>query len=918
MPGASAEIDVVGVDAPSVTRSFRSAADGGSSVFVGASVDLVYTITNNFAGAALSDVTFSDDISAIAGGITASVGSGTPCGSGSRLQAVGGSILLLDGAIAQGGSCTFAVRLDLPDSLPAGGYPAAALSLSASSLGAPLTAIGAAPTLTVEPTPTVSATFSPATVSQDDVSTWTLSIDNSNAVIASPVAVSGAFPTGLTVAAVPNATSTCSLSGPWSVAAGAPAPGVPATTVSAGGTCTIALDLLATDPGTLTYAPTVTVGAGASAAAGASLVVLDNVPPDGYAASFVPAIVNAANANAVDVSVTGAELGATVSWEITSDAGGTPVIGSTTAATADLTLSGLDLSGLGDGTLTLSLRLTDAGNNAGAIVTDTIAKDVTGAAVVLSGPDTAQSDPFQITATFADPVSGLEPSDFTITNGTLSGLTPSGIVAPAAEAVYTATVTPDHDGTVVIALPQGAATDATGNPSVAATPLEVTADLTGTPNPTPPADNDGDGVPDFLESSTADRDGDGIPDAQDYDPQGYFYCEDDGRILPGGGITVTGPSGSNSSVGTSNDIRIVADGTTGEYQWFAQIPGTFTVVYDYPTALGVPSTTRTVSGGALDVTSLLPDNPAVLGSTEFGSTGALADGSLAGNPVYYDTFVIEAGDPHVLANNIPLSLCGENPVTVAIVDIFEFEAQTVLTVSMQRESTVDTVITYSLSGTATPGIDYTAPSGTVTIPAGEVSADVVIDVTEDTDIEGDETLIVTLDAVASGDATTVLGAPADITDTATITDDDLAEVGVTYVDMIASESGDTARMDFFLLAPPTAPVTLDFAGDGQCTVSPATMTFTAGDYTSPQSLRIEAIDDDRAEGDHTCTPVVGVSSADARFDGIDVTLAAVTITDDLVDQVREQLTEILERDVKEAVQTQSRRFSGIARGARDR
>ena len=118
-----------------------------------------------------------------------------------------------------------------------------------------------------------------------------------------------------------------------------------------------------------------------------------------------------------------------------------------------------------------------------------------------------------------------------------------------------------------------------------------------------------DGIADTLESTTADRDGDGFADASDYDPQGYLYCEDDGRILAGGSISITGPAGSNSSVGTANNIRIVKDGSDGEYQWFVNAPGTYTMAVSYPTSVGIPSTMRT-SSGLLDLTTLLPANPA--------------------------------------------------------------------------------------------------------------------------------------------------------------------------------------------------------------------------------------------------------------------------------------------------------------------
>ncbi|MEZ5856007.1 MAG: hypothetical protein R3D67_15145 [Hyphomicrobiaceae bacterium] len=76
---------------------------------------------------------------------------------------------------------------------------------------------------------------------------------------------------------------------------------------------------------------------------------------------------------------------------------------------------------------------------------------------------------------------------------------------------------------------------------------------------------------------------------------------------------------------------------------------------------GVASTSR-LPAGNLDVTSLLPANPAVLGGGEAGSTGRLSDLSAAGNR-FYTVFDIDAGDPTVFNNNIPLMHCGVPAVT---------------------------------------------------------------------------------------------------------------------------------------------------------------------------------------------------------------------------------------------------------------
>ncbi|MFW2541359.1 Ig-like domain-containing protein [Primorskyibacter sp. 2E107] len=684
-----------------------------------------------------------------------------------------------------------------------------------------------------------------------------------------------------------------------------------ATVTVTGNVWSATLDLSGFAEGTLSLTADVSDAAGNPAPQQAATLVKDTTAPSGYGVGFDQDPVNSTNATAVDFTFSNAEVGAAYTFEITSDTG-TPVSGSGTIASAAEQISGLDLSGLGDGTLTLTVVLTDPAGNTGADVTATVSKEVVLPTAELTVPEDAQSDPFEVTVVFSEPVNGFGLTGLEIENGTASALAGSGDT-------YTFTLTPDHDGEVSVTVLAGVAQDGFGNVNEASDAAVATADLTGTPNPTPPADSDGDGVPDIYE--TGDRDGDGIPDASDYDPQGYFYCEDDGRILPGGGITVSGPSGSNSSLGLQNDINIVRDGSTGEIQWFATRPGTYSVTYNYPTDEGLPSSART-SAGTLDVTSILPDNPGVLGSSEVGGTGFLADGSLGANPAFYSTFVIEAGDPDVLTNNIPMTQCAENPVSVtALVNGAEANDGTPVAaefvIAQGRVSALATTVSYTLSGSATSDVDYTAPGGVATIPAGDLSVTLSVPVLEDGLIEGDETIALTLTDVTAGDTVTILSADAaERSATALIRDDDAAVIAVTDLDLTTSESGnDDASMRFVLMGRPSSNVTLSLAGDDQCTVSPATITFTPGNYDSPQLLTISAINDEKVEGTHSCQPTVTVASGDSRFDGFALALSQVVVTDDLVDQIRDPLTEILKDDLEQTVRTQQRSFSRIAKGA---
>ncbi|MFZ8940776.1 MAG: hypothetical protein ACO2ZK_02045, partial [Gemmobacter sp.] len=119
---------------------------------------------------------------------------------------------------------------------------------------------------------------------------------------------------------------------------------------------------------------------GGSGAAATDTVAKDATAPAGYGVTFTTAPVDAGNAGAGAFQFSGAEVGAAFAYSITSDGGAGSVTGSGTVASATQSVTGLDLAGLPDGTLTLSVTLTDAAGNAGAAASDTVAKE-TGPAI---------------------------------------------------------------------------------------------------------------------------------------------------------------------------------------------------------------------------------------------------------------------------------------------------------------------------------------------------------------------------------------------------------------------------------------------------------------------------------------------------------------------------------------------------------
>ncbi|WP_420600892.1 gliding motility-associated C-terminal domain-containing protein [Flagellimonas sp.] len=102
---------------------------------------------------------------------------------------------------------------------------------------------------------------------------------------------------------------------------------------------------------------------------------VDDTPPSGYSVSINQSDINTSNENAISFTFAGAEIGATYNYTFSSDGGGTNVTGTGTIVSATDQISNIDLSGLGDGTITLSVTLTDTNNNEGTAVTDSKTKE---------------------------------------------------------------------------------------------------------------------------------------------------------------------------------------------------------------------------------------------------------------------------------------------------------------------------------------------------------------------------------------------------------------------------------------------------------------------------------------------------------------------------------------------------------------
>lgn len=125
---------------------------------------------------------------------------------------------------------------------------------------------------------------------------------------------------------------------------------------------------------------------------------------------------------------------------------------------------------------------------------------------------------------------------------------------------------------------------------------------------------------------------------------------------------------------------------------------------------------------------------------------------------------VTAGDADVVLGNSKVATVTiaddevANELTIeATLEAAEASTDGRFTVSLEQAAAEDTVVRYSIAGTAEAGSDYSALAGTVTIPAGQRSAFLDVVVVDDQIVEGTENVSVTLDAIQTSDANVVFG-----------------------------------------------------------------------------------------------------------------------------------------------------------------
>jgi hypothetical protein len=174
--------------------------------------------------------------------------------------------------------------------------------------------------------------------------------------------------------------------------------------------------------------------------------------------------------------------------------------------------------------------------------------------------------------------------------------------------------------------------------------------------------------------------------------------------------------------------------------------------------------------------------------------GAAWDSTLAANSSVSFGFVASGGSSiaptNYVINGVPAGSGGQPAPTptLSIADVTQAEGNSgstnfLFNVTLSVATTTPVTVKYSTAnGTATAGSDYTATSGTLTIPAGQTTGQIAVPVLGDTTVEANETFTVTLTTPSGA---TLSRAAA----TGTITNDDTAPSSGNFKFQVTSDWG---------------------------------------------------------------------------------------------------------------------------------
>ncbi len=191
----------------------------------------------------------------------------------------------------------------------------------------------------------------------------------------------------------------------------------------------------------------------------------DTTAPTGYSVSIDQSYINNSNMSALSFTFASAEVGATYNYSVddTND-DTTAVTGTGTISTEIDQIGGINVSGLDDDTLTLTVNLTDTAENLGANTTDTVTKDAdspSGYSINIDQSLITSANQTTLSFTFASAEVGAT-YNYSVddTNGDTTTVTGTGTISTAIDQISGIDVSELDDDTLTLSV---YLTDVAGN-----------------------------------------------------------------------------------------------------------------------------------------------------------------------------------------------------------------------------------------------------------------------------------------------------------------------------------------------------------------------------------------------------------------------------------------------------------------------
>ena len=249
----------------------------------------------------------------------------------------------------------------------------------------------------------------------------------------------------------------------------------------------------------------------------------------------------------------------------------------------------------------------------------------------------------------------------------------------------------------------------------------------------------------------------------------------------------------------------------------------------------------------------------------------------------YYIYVIDAAGNVSSASTAALTV-GNAGFTLGAISGTVTEAGTTATFTAVLDSRPDSDVVISVTSGDTGEVTVSAATLTFTEANWNNAQTVTVTGVDDNIIDGNINTTITM-AVVDNDSDDNFDALADQTVTATTVDNDTAAFTLGAISGTVTEAGSTATFTVVLGAQPDSDVVISVtSGDtGEATVSPATLTFTNGNWNSSQTVTVTGVDDNIIDGNINTTITMAVvdNDSDDNFDALaDQTVTATTVDDD--------------------------------------